>query len=168
MKKKYLLLLLVIVVAVGLVFVTACQTTKEPTSVTRNFNISIGHNDAYARPALVEASKAPEETKITTFYKWKPSVLVVFTGDKVVLNVTNDSKSRVHSFDLEAFGAKTGDIGPAGEENPQPITKTVEFVADKAGIFEYKCNIPPDATSDPKRCSPEHEYQTGYLIVLDR
>ena len=168
MKKKYFLLALIIVVAVGLVFVTACQTAKAPTSVTRNFDISIGHQDAYARPALVDASKAPDETKITTLYKWKPSVLVVFKGDKVVLNVTNDSKSRVHSFDLEAFGADTGEIGPAGEEDPQPITKTVEFVADKAGIFEFKCGIPPDPDSTPKRCSPEHEYQTGYLIVLDR
>lgn len=168
MKKKYFLLLMVIVVAVGLVFVTACQTTKAPTSLTRNFDISIGHQDAYARPALVDEVGAPAETKISTFYKWKPSVLVVFKGDKVVLNVTNDSKSRVHSFELEEFGAKTGDIGPAGEENPKPITTTVEFVADKAGIFEYKCDTPHDATSNPKRCSPEHEYQTGYLIVLDK
>jgi len=167
MKKKYFLLALIIVVAVGLVFVTACQA-KTPTSVTRNFDISIGHQDAYARPALVDAAGAPEETKISTFYKWKPSVLVVFKGDKVTLNVTNDSKSRAHSFTLEAFGTDTGEIGPAGEENPQPITKTVEFVADKAGNFEFKCGITPDPDSTPKRCSPEHEYQTGYLIVLDR
>lgn len=157
MKKKGLILFLVIV-GVTLLVVTACQAAT-PKSLTRDFDISIGHQDAYARPALVDAG-APSETKVTTLYRWKPSVLVV-------LNVTNDSHSRVHSLVFPVFGVDTGEIGPSGETGDNPITKSVQFVADKAGIFEWACGTPPDPDSTPKKCSAEHAYQLGYLIILD-
>lgn len=154
--------------AVLAVLVLAACAPSAPKPATQVFDLSIGHQDSYARSALVEAG-APAETNVVTFYKWNPSVLVVFKGDTVILNVTNDSKSRVHSFILPAFGLNTGEIPPKGETAPyKPTTVTLKFVADKAGTFQFACGVPPDPKADPKKCSPEHEYQTGTLIVLER
>lgn len=45
--------------------------------------------------------------------------------------------------------------------NAYPTSKTVRFVADKLGVFTYKCGVPFDSTATPVDCSPEHEYQLG-------
>lgn len=137
-----------------------------PAAKTQTFDVGIGHQDSYARPSLVDIG-APEETRISTFYRWQPPVLVVSKGDTVVLNVTNYSHSRTHSFVLPAFGLNTGEI-PNAPEGVALTIITLEFVADKAGAFEWACGIPPDPTATPKKCSAEHKYQKGWLIVLDK
>jgi heme/copper-type cytochrome/quinol oxidase subunit 2 len=162
---RKILIVVAMVLVAGFIF-SACQGGAASTPKTQTFDIGIGHQDAYARDALVDAG-APAETRITTFYRWEPPVLVVNKGDTVVLNVTNYSHSRVHSFVLAAFYQDTGRIANAPEGVERTI-KTLEFVADEAGVFEWKCGVPPDPTATPKECSAEHKYQKGWLIVLDR
>lgn len=86
-------------------------------------------------------------------------MLVAFTGETVVLNVGNPRK-RKHSLVIEAFNVDTGEL------EPRTGKKTVRFVASKAGVFEYKCGL----KEDPAKgwCDPDHKYQVGNLIVLER
>ena len=63
-------------------------------------------------------------------YKFEPSKITVNKGDKVVLKIK--SKDTTHGITVSDFGQKRALI------NKDEVT-TVEFVADKAGIFEYRC-----------------------------
>ena len=82
------------------------------------------------------------------FHRWEPDVLVVNKGDKVVLTVTNP-RSHAHSFILPDFGVVTTKLEPRGG------TATVEFTADKAGVFQYACGTPFD--EDAGDCGADHK-----------
>lgn len=133
---------------------------------TQTFDISIDHQDSYARAKLIEIG-APKDTLIATYYRWQPPVIVVNKGDTVVLNIANYASSRIHSFVLPAFGLNSGDQPPT-PAGATPKIVTLKFVADKAGTFEYICGVPFDPAKTPVWCSPEHEFQIGWLTVLDR
>jgi nitrosocyanin len=66
-----------------------------------------------------------------------PSVLVVHKGDTVKIKVINNLKSEPpnHGFAIPDF--KVEEVVNRGE------TKTVEFTADKAGVFDIKCQLHP-------------------------
>jgi nitrite reductase (NO-forming) len=53
-------------------------------------------------------------------------------GDTVKITFTNNNGT--HDLLIDEFKVNTGRI-PAGE------SKTVEFVADKTGTFEYYCSV---------------------------
>lgn len=93
------------------------------------------------------------------FHRWEPPVLVAFRGDTIVLNVGNPRK-RKHSLVIEAFNIDTGEL------EPRTGKKTVRFVASKSGVFEYKCGLKQDEAKG--WCDPDHKYQVGHLIVLER
>ena len=130
---------------------------------TQTFDIYMWEKKAVAEGPMVELIP-PTETSadlLTEFYHWEPSVLVVFKGDRVVLNVSNP-RGTIHSLGIPAFGVDTGPLTPRGGK------ATIEFVADRAGSFAYQCTLPWDPTTDPETCHPDHKYQTGVLLVLDR
>lgn len=116
---------------------------------TRTFNITMG-----------EASVISQDATVGTFRRWEPAPLVVFKGDKVVLNVSNPRTS-VHSFLLTDFAVNTGAIAPQS-------SKTVEFTADKAGVFLFRCGTRPNLTATPRECDPDHSRMTGYIMILER
>jgi nitrosocyanin len=66
-----------------------------------------------------------------------PAVLVVHKGDVVKIKVINNLKSEPpnHGFAIPDF--KVEEVVNRGE------TKTVEFTADKAGVFDIKCQLHP-------------------------
>lgn len=66
-----------------------------------------------------------------------PSVLIVHKGDAVKIKVINNLKSEPpnHGFAIPDF--KVEEVVNRGE------TKTVEFTADKAGVFDIKCQLHP-------------------------
>jgi nitrosocyanin len=66
-----------------------------------------------------------------------PSTLVVHKGDTVKIKVINNIKSEPpnHGFAIPDF--KVEEVVNRGE------TKTVEFTADKVGVFEIKCQLHP-------------------------
>lgn len=53
-------------------------------------------------------------------------------GDKVIINL--ESTDGFHDLVIDEFGARTEQINTGGKTS-------VEFVADKAGIFEYYCSV---------------------------
>jgi len=90
---------------------------------------------------------------------FSPSMIAVRRGDTVRLRVMNLALA-AHGFEIDGYNVRTGRLpgGPKGVE-------TLSFVADKGGIFKFHCNIPYNPTTGD--CSPDHETQIGYLVVLD-
>ncbi len=95
------------------------------------------------------------------FHRWEPAVLVVHKGDEVTLTIENP-RSKYHSFALPEFGVVTPKLEPRGG------TATVEFTADKAGVFQYACGVPFSREGDATDCNEDHKRQVGYLIVLEK
>lgn len=68
---------------------------------------------------------------------WVPSTFIVQKGDKVRITLINKvpSEPGEHGFAIPNFGV--AEIVKRGEP------KTVEFVADKTGIFPIQCHLHP-------------------------
>lgn len=154
------ILIVVATVLVASLLLSACAPAA-PTAKTQTFDIYMWEKKAVGEGPMVELIPESHDELISEFYHWEPSVLVVFKGDTVVLNVSNP-RGTIHSLGIPAFGVDTGPLAPRGGE------ATVEFVADRAGTFVYLCTTPYDPTTDPEECHPDHKYQTGVLLVLDR
>jgi len=75
--------------------------------------------------------------------KFIPQEITILKGDKVTL-VLNNTDDMDHGFIMDGYAIKK--VIKAHE------TITVEFIADKAGVFEFN--------------SPTHPQMTGQLIVL--
>ena len=125
---------------------------------THHLKVIMGEGEVIGE---TETGEEGEEI-IGEFHRWEPPVLVVNRGDTVVLTVENP-RGHVHSFVLTDFGIDTGELATRGG------SATVEFVADKAGVFMWECGIDPaDYRDRPEMCDLDHARQTGYLIVLER
>ncbi len=79
-------------------------------------------------------------------YKFDPGVITVKKGDVVRLIIT--AQDRKHGFQLKEFGID--------QELPKGTPTTVEFTADKAGTFEFKCSV---------FCGFGHGKMKGKLVV---
>lgn len=68
---------------------------------------------------------------------WVPATLIVQKGDTVKIKLINNVKSdpNQHGFTITEF--KVAAVVDRGEP------KTVEFVADKAGLFTTSCQLHP-------------------------
>lgn len=90
---------------------------------------------------------------------YDPQLLVARRGDTVRLRVTNGSHFR-HGIEIVGYGVKTGPLtgGPQAAE-------TLTFIADKGGIYEYRCYLPYDPAT--ATCSPDHDQMIGHLVVID-
>ncbi len=102
------------------------------------------------RAAAQATSPSVHEISMTAKkYEFSPSVITVKKGEKVRLIIT--ATDRDHGFKLDAFGInqvlKKGD--PA----------TIEFTADKAGTFEFKCSV---------FCGMGHGKMKGKLVVEEQ
>jgi len=91
---------------------------------------------------------------------FNPSMIVARRGDTLRLRVMNLTFAR-HGFEIQGYGVRTKGLpgGPTGQE-------TLTFVANRGGVFQYRCNIPHNPKTGD--CSPDHESQIGYLVVLDQ
>lgn len=90
---------------------------------------------------------------------YNPSMIVARRGDVLRIRFSNLTFN-THGLEFEGYGVRTQPLpgGPKGQQ-------TVTFVADRPGVFKFKCYVPYDpATGD---CSPDHDTQVGYLVVLD-
>ena len=94
-----------------------------------------------------------------THHFYNPQMIVARRGNTVRVRVMNQSFAS-HAIQFEGYGLRTRVLpgGPKGQE-------TISFVADKAGVFAFRCYIPHDPSAGA--CSPDHETMVGYLVVLD-
>lgn len=81
---------------------------------------------------------------------FEPSKIEVNQGDRVTIHITNieQTTDELHGFGLGEYNINI--VIDPGE------TKTVEFVADKPGVFPYYCT---------NFCSALHQEMQGYLLV---
>ncbi|HSP06206.1 MAG TPA: Sec-dependent nitrous-oxide reductase [Acidobacteriota bacterium] len=81
---------------------------------------------------------------------FEPNKIEVNQGDKVTIYITNieQTTDELHGFGLNEYNVNV--VIDPGE------TKTVEFVADKPGVFPYYCT---------NFCSALHQEMQGYLLV---
>lgn len=129
----------------ALVLLAPAKTT---TPTVREFRIVITE---FKMEAEEEAAEE-EEMEAHVFY---PAVISVSVGDTVKLKVMNlDHHS--HGLGVLQFGVDTGKIEPGG-------TSEIRFVADRAGIFEYRCTVPYNLQAGD--CAPDHSEIVGYIVV---
>ena len=99
-----------------------------------------------------ETTKAKEFTIVSIQYEgtkiWLPGSIAVNKGDKVKIKLMNKipTDPNQHGFSLPDF--KVTEVVTRGD------AKTVEFVADKAGVFPFFCQL-------------HAAHIGGQLIVLD-
>jgi len=79
-------------------------------------------------------------------YNFAPNVIKAKKGDRVKLVIT--AQDREHGFKLAAFHID--------QRLPRGEAVTVEFTADRAGIFPFQCSV---------FCGLGHKKMTGQLIV---
>jgi|Deesub1362B_J571_1020462.scaffolds.fasta_scaffold00022_21 cytochrome c oxidase subunit 2 len=78
---------------------------------------------------------------------FQPEVIKVKKGEKVRIVV--EGMDVVHGFAIKGLGIDLGAI-EVGEK------KVVEFVAEKEGVYVFKCTV---------MCSPQHNFMKGIIIV---
>jgi nitrosocyanin len=94
-----------------------------------------------ARPAVAQAPMAVAQTMVNVEYEgtkiWLPGTLVVKKGTKVTLKLINNvaADPKEHGFAIPAYNI--------AETVLRGEPKTVEFTADKAGIFPIICHLHP-------------------------
>lgn len=96
-------------------------------------------------PLLAQPVAAKDEPATATFTEvnveyegsklWLPGTITVKKGTKVTIKLINNAPSGQHGFSIPAFNV--AEIVDKGD------TKTVEFTADKAGIFPIICQLHP-------------------------
>lgn len=81
-----------------------------------------------------------------TQFEFQPNRIQVGKGDRLIITLT--ASDVVHGFYLDAYGI---------EERVEPgVEKTIEFVANRAGKFRYRCLV---------SCGPLHPFMMGELVV---
>lgn len=130
---------LLLLVGGGLYIFSQQKNTTSQTPATQN--------QQGAAPTSMEPSGTPAVTETTgdamtastkeitvtgQNFSFTPSTITVKKGDKVKLTFKN--AGGVHDFTIDELGVKTKQI-PGGQSD------TVEFIADKAGTFEYYCSV---------------------------
>ncbi len=153
---KKIIMVAALVLVAGFIF-SACASGGTSGPVTRDFTVLMGEGETIA-----EVNGVDEIT--SEFHRWEPAVLVAFKGDTINLTVENPRGS-THSLILDEFLVDTELLEIRGG------TKTVQFVADKAGVFQYACGLEwedEDTGELTDECDPDHKRMVGYLIVLDR
>ncbi len=100
---------------------------------------------------LVPLPKATEATTHefdldATQFEFTPGRVHVNQGDRVIINLT--ASDVVHGFYLDGYGL---------EQRVEPgITERIEFTAEKAGKFRYRCSV---------SCGSLHPFMIGELVV---
>jgi nitrosocyanin len=129
--KNVLLIIGIIVIlsAVGFVITKSSkklEATVQPTPPTID---STQHTDSQAN----QITNTTKEFTVTgENFSFTPNKLTVNKGDTV--SITFKNNEGFHDFVLDEFNIRTKQI-KAGEQ------QTVQFIADKTGIFEFYCSV---------------------------
>ena len=130
----------VLIFVISLLFLTSCGKDNVADE-NSGLEIDVPAADTF------DGNGEVKEIEITAKnWEFDPGVITVNKGDKVRL--------RVKSLDV-AHGISIPDFGVNLKVNPGEEA-TAEFVADKTGEFDFRCNV---------YCGEGHGEMTGTLIV---
>ena len=124
----------------GVIFFTQSSNTKTPTeteTVQSNSDAIIEEKSEASDTSMMEedelSANEVEVNVVSEGLVFNPKEIKVKKGQTVVLTYKNTKGT--HDFVIDEFSVKTKRLNANEEE-------TVEFVADKAGEFEYYCSVP--------------------------
>lgn len=107
-----------------------------------------GRGPAGLKAGLVKAEKGYKEFNVVLqLHRFAPEVIEVDRGDRVKLNLQSTDVD--HGFYLDGHDV---DVKVPG----LLAIKSVEFVADRAGAFRFRCST---------TCGPFHPFMIGKLVV---
>jgi protein-disulfide isomerase len=114
---------------IAFVILTGCTQQSSDTGLNDT-------NERFVREINVTAER----------FSFTPDPIMVNVGDKVRLNIM--SLDVTHGFAIDEF--EINEVIPAGQ------TVSIEFIADKSGVFSTRCTVP---------CGTGHPMMIGTLIV---
>ncbi len=142
MKKSYVIVIVLILLAIVVFFVFKNKQAAAPTLQNDNAETNPALDGSGTSAPLESTapgsqnSSTPASIKEFTVtganFSFSPSTITVKKGDTVKINFKDIGGN--HNFVLDEFGV-TMPFLKGGEE------KTVEFVADKTGSFQYYCSF---------------------------
>ena len=131
MNKIAMLVVLVLIVGGGFLLFGRSQSNSPATQdQTENTETTTPENSA--SESTMEQKSVKEFTIESKGLSFTPNEIRVKVGDTV--RITYKNTLGKHDWTLDEFNAKT-QLLDAGQE------ETVEFVADKAGSFEFYCSV---------------------------
>ena len=129
--------LLLILGGVGIYFLLKLPAKKN--AVTENVSApqirTITDDQEEPEPSSEQKQTPQNEVRVTidgSPFKFLPNTISAKVGDKIIITFRN--MEGTHDLRLDEFNVATK-LLKAGE------TDTVEFTADKAGVFEYYCSV---------------------------
>jgi plastocyanin len=153
MKKAYItIIVLIIAVAAVLFLVSSNKKVEAPTVTDKNADVTspadTGLNaEVTLPPAATPKTSVKSDTTVTPpadkvtvkeftvsgkNFSFTPSTLAVNTGDTV--KITFKNMNGYHNFIIDEFKVNSGIVQEGGQQ-------VVQFVADKAGSFQYYCSV---------------------------
>lgn len=121
MKSKLVIGIVILVIVLGII---GFFFTKNSTNANA---VNLEGNSVPVKEFVMQSYTEIKDGKYYPTFSLKE--LAVNKGDKVRIKITNTKG--VHDFKIDEFGAYA--------ETPEGKEVVVEFVADKAGSFEYYC-----------------------------
>jgi len=139
--------------ATGLGLVLTASGPAAPAPVTRELRLII---------TSVEPHNSSMAMMMEEMHVYMPSTVVVNRGDTIVLTIVNMDEHR-HGFKIPDLGVETDNTKDVAPGDQVVLT----FVADRAGVFVWECNVPyrPATDTMAQDCGEDHEEMQGYLIV---
>ena len=126
MSNKIVSILIIVILIVGGIFLfknkSAAPTDIEEETVSGEMPILDEEETAVVREFTIEAKK----------FSFSPNEIKVKKGETVKITLKN--ADGIHDWKLDEFSAGTKTL-QAGQE------ETIQFVADKTGVFEYYCSV---------------------------
>jgi plastocyanin len=138
MKNTLIWVVVVVLIVAGVLFLGKGKKVDAPTG-NENTEVDGAATNTMPVPGntdvdemVVEEGAVKEFTVVGTNFAFEPSLITVKKGDKVKITFTNNQG--FHDFIVDEFGAAT-------KQFQSPGIEVIEFVADKAGTFEYYCSV---------------------------
>lgn len=106
--------------------------TATTTNATSSDTLSATSSTSTGTKATSTSESVKSFTVEGKNYSFSPATMTVKKGDRVRIIFNNTGG--LHDWVLDEFNAKTKQLAAGASE-------TIEFVADKAGTFEYYCSV---------------------------
>jgi len=148
-QKKFLLSFMVIILAVGGIFAWQNYSGNSLTvqTISPSPEASTPLPTLSATPQLsLEDSEVKEFTITARQFVFEPNIIRVKVGDRVRLTLHNIDVE--HGISIPAFNVNI--------EPPVGVSQSTEFVADRAGTFNFSCSV---------FCGSGHRGMGGMFIV---
>ena len=134
MKRTTILITSIAIIAIGLGF-WKYNGTSSPIQDMPSANVKenvIGETPVLDSGVTTPAQETKEFSITGKNFSFSPATITVAKGDKVRIVFKNTGG--FHDFRIDEFKVATDRVADGGEDE-------VEFIADKAGTFEYYCSV---------------------------